>query len=317
MPVSGQRFELQDAIFEQLKVDRRIIVVPGRVIPIRSIASVSVGQVRFSGAAGNRQLALILVLAVVFFFIQSIPTGFAVSSANVAYLMASAGTALTAAVIFISSFMKADSQSYLVISTSDGSKVRFTGRLEIMEQGKDLLTATIQADDEAATFNINFANGDIQVLNAGSINTDAIIQGKDHKTDIKKNIATGDGSRAGTADTTTNTMHATTVTNSQGVQVGTGHEAFGNTTTVHQPITYGEHIDTLEKWRDYFAQHDEAGTRALRDRIERLEQLLRTGTPEPTQRSTVLKMASELSQVVQGYPAFLHLMQAIVRSAGF
>lgn len=308
-----------------MRIEKRVLRTSSQTLALRNVCVLSTfttyhrESIRSKGAVKVGK-TLVLIGSFIFFLVWSL-SGFFGLYLGYGTVQNASAVALGLLAIGLLSLIfgretKLRREHHLSITSNDGSKLYFVAKEErILEQVRDLLTEKINADDETATFNINFANGDIQVLNAGSINTDAIIQGRGNTTDIDKNVATGDGARAGTADTTTNTTTTYTATNSPGAQLGTGNTAFGNENTFVQRIDYAQHPDTLAKWRAFLEQQDQAGTAALRQRIESLEYLLRDGTPGQTERKSVLAMAADLSQIMQGYPNFIQLMQAIARLA--
>lgn len=197
----------------------------------------------------------------------------------------------------------AETRHFLIIGTNDGQKTFFAGEPNMLERVRVALAEKINNKDEAATYHIDFSSGKIENLNAASV-----VQGDGNV------VAAGDGAEVGT----TRTNYA--ATNSPGAIVGAA-----NTVVDHSvkdspvevtTINYGsKNIELVGQWRAYLKQT--LGNERIEERLQSLEEHMRSGTPSDQERSSLRNLVGELSVLVQGYPAFATLMQHIGRLAGF
>ncbi|MEQ1711465.1 MAG: hypothetical protein ABL908_08680, partial [Hyphomicrobium sp.] len=86
-----------------------------------------------------------------------------------------------------------------------------------------------------------------------------------------------------------------------------------NTATI-QNIDYTSVLPEIERWRQSAAGSQ--GWEQVAERLATLEKLLAAGTPTRDQKSNARTLATDLSQILQGYPAAVQLFQTVVRMIG-
>ncbi|MGD9783955.1 MAG: DUF6232 family protein [Hyphomicrobiaceae bacterium] len=283
--------------FGSLTVRERVIDTGGRAIAIAEIGTVSIYV--------HRRWPLRLLVAALGYGVVSTVLGYAITSYQHAWVKWLAGLAAGALLAFL-----IRSIYRLEIATSDGSRTVFDSKnLPLLLEVKTFITDKINSDDlkTAKTFIIDQSKHEhrIDKYVAGddnSVTAEAVVQGSGNV------VATGQGTRAGTTETTYHAQH------SPGAQLGTGNVATGNTQTV-TTIDYGAHLRTIEDWRQFYGQSAE--TRGIEQRLAELEKLMRSGTPSPDSRSRLRQIASDLSEILQSYPAMVQVFRDILRLAGF
>lgn len=193
----------------------------------------------------------------------------------------------------------------LVISTNDGSKTHFSGAdPKVIDEVRDFITRKIDQKDTKLTLVANFEKGIIENLHVGQLNAGAVVSGNNNQV-----AANSPGARVGSPDTHN---HAT---NSPGAQVGTGNVSRGSTTTATiQVVDYSSVLPEIERWRQSAAGSQ--GWEHVAERLATLENLLASGTPTRDQKSNARTLATDLSQILQGYPAAVQLFQTVVRMIG-
>jgi hypothetical protein len=195
---------------------------------------------------------------------------------------------------------------YLIVTTNDGTRSLFSSghSRETLEKVRRVLSDKINAQDEAATYTVNFATGVIENLNlekGASLNADTVVAG-----DGNQVVANSPGGRIATADQTFS------ATSSPGAQIGFGNTQAGNTLTVTY-IDYSGVLPQIEQMHRFYARDPNAAHVA--ERLSEMEVLMRSGTPTEPGRSRIRALATDLSTILQGYPPLVQFFHDIVRLA--
>lgn len=201
----------------------------------------------------------------------------------------------------------------LVIATNDGSKFHFIGKdLKIIDEVREFITRKIDQNDPRLTLVANFEKGVIENVHVDQLNAGAVVSGSHNQV-----AANSPGARVvgQESHTTTNTTTHNQATNSPGAQVGTGNISRGATTVATtQIIDYSSVLPEIERWRQSAAGSQ--GWEHVAERLATLEGLLAAGTPTREQKTSARSIATDLSQILQGYPAAVQLFQSVIRMIG-
>jgi len=310
------------ATFESFRIERRALLLEDKTIAISSIASVTIGVLVPPNGQRERRLAAAYVGAALFALAQAAPTSgwFSGTIAQSTVFLAMAAYCFLAAIfLLVHSSGSAPQRLYLCVSCNDGSKAYFTGHDEFLQRARLLLTEKINAIEANTSYTVNFANGTIENLNLGTVESfkaDTVVSG--NNTHVAANSP---GARVASPETPRNT-HATTHTathytasNSPGAQVGRGNVVQGSTVTAAVTLTdYSAVLPEIERWRASAA--GSPGWEHVAERLARLEALLNDGTPTAEQKQAARGLAIDLSQILQGYPAAVQLFQGVLRLIG-
>lgn len=277
--------------FGALEVRERVITTEGLAISIDNVATVS--TVEYT----NSSWVLVMLLA-----LGSL--GSSGGNASNPLLLIAAALGVTALVMFF--FRK---KLRLIIGTSDGSRIHFKGpNPKLLHEVREFITRKIDQKDTRLTLVANFEKGIIENLHVDQLSAGAVVQGNNNQV-----AAHSPGARVGSHDTHTTTTHH--ATNSPGAQVGAGNVSRGSTTTATiQVIDYASVLPEIERWRQSAA--GSPGWEHVAERLATLESLLAAGTPTRDQKSSARSIATDLSQMLQGYPAAVQLFQAVIRMIG-
>ncbi len=279
-------------IAESLKVEERVLVTPHTSISIPNIATLSVVPIIQKRPAVWAPIAIVSTAAVLAYsYARTSATRYQEGTDFGPYVLLAAAVVIGA--LLIRFFADPGREWRLLIGTSDGGLNYFTApERATLEKVRDLLTEKINNRDEAATYNINFQSGDIQIIQAGA-SVGAAVNGSGNQ------VATGNG-RVGTTE----------ITHSQGVQIGRGNQANG---AVYR-VDYSASLPTVELWAEHFrkSQHQE-----IADRLTELERLMRSGTPTPQSKGRVRELTTQLTQLLSSASDAVNLFGAVARAAGF
>ena len=190
----------------------------------------------------------------------------------------------------------------LAIGTGDGARTLFASTDEaLLAEVKSFLTDKINTGDlRAATFVFDQSKQEISI-------------GK---------MVTGDD-RSVTADSIVTGSHNQVATHSAGAQFGnseTRYSAVNSPTAQVGPgnkisrVDYSSVLPNVEEWRRQAAQSP--GWEHVAERLGELENLLKSGTPNPEGKGKVRSLVADLSGILQAYPAAVQLFQSIARLAG-
>jgi hypothetical protein len=280
-------------ISDTLKVESNVLVTPQTTINISNIATLAVIPIVKPPTPIWPVIVGIIVTAYVVSSALPASDPYSRSDGPGALRAVIAVLALLAIVVVVARKFKlqAELDWRLLIGASDGSRTYFTSSNKAhLDRVRDLLTEKINKNDTAATYNINVATGDIQVVHTGA-HVGAMVAGSGNQ------VATGNG-RVGTTD----------VVNSPGAMVGDGNTATGN--SYH--VDYSRHLPVVSDWGRHFAQQ---GHQDLARRLAELEGLMKSGTPTPQSKGRVRDLARELTSLLGGAADIAQFFGAIVRLA--
>jgi hypothetical protein len=271
--------------FGQLTVRERVIDTGGRAIAVSNISTISVATLD----KRLKRLLLWIAAAVATFFAIVRFTSYFGFDATTALAFAFAGFCAWLA-------FSAKDVTTLVIGTNDGARTLFSGTDgKFLAEIKTFLADKINTGDQrGGTFIIDQSKRDIHV---GAINTGPITTGSNNQIASHSPQA-----RFGTHETYR-------VENSPNAQVGTGHKSNG------ARVDYSSVLPDIEQWQRHTAQSE--GWTQVANQLAELQTLLRAGTPTKEEKGKVRSLATDLSTVLQGYPAAVQLFQAVSRLAGF
>ncbi|AHB49819.1 hypothetical protein W911_01240 [Hyphomicrobium nitrativorans NL23] len=190
----------------------------------------------------------------------------------------------------------------LSLGTNDGARTLFSSTDEaFLSDVKRFLTDKINTGDlRAATFVFDHSKQDISIGkvvtgNDHSVNADSVVTGSHNQ--VATNSA---GAQFGNSETRYSAV------NSPKAQVGAGN-------TVAR-VDYSSVLPNVEEWRRQAAQSP--GWEHVAERLGELETLLKSGTPNAEGKGKVRSLVSDLSGILQAYPAAAQLFQSIARLAG-
>jgi len=286
--------------FGAVSIDRRVLRTPARTIAIRNIATMTVGTDVTPVSPWPKIMAVLSALAFTFLILtnaQRFGLGPALIGAGLIFAVA----------VIVAIMQKEDRTHYLVITTSDGLRTRFTGASrDTVDEVWRILTDKIDKDDIGSTFNVNFENGTIENLNVGEVGTlaaDTIVQGSNNQV-----VSASPGARLATRET------HNVATNSPGAQIGTGNVQSASTNALTH-VDYSGELSQVEDMQRFYARQPNA--HHVAERLSELELLMRSGTPSTEGRSRVRDLAVDLSTIMQAYPALVQFFQGIAKLAGF
>lgn len=281
-PVGGTR------TFEKLNIRERVLDTGDRTIAVANISTVSLAKLDKS-----RSRIVFSVLAAL-----SVVVG-------VVYLIGGSAAAvvlLALGVFFGWLAYQSKDIITLAIGTSDGARTLFSSTDgAYLAEIKRFLTEKINTGDlRAGTFIIDQSKQDVTIGkvvtgNDHSVNAGSVVTGSHNQ------VATGSpGSHFGTSETRYSAV------NSPQAQVGAGNVA--------SRIDYSGVLPSVEDWRRQAAQSP--GWEHVAERLGELETLLKSGTPNQESRGRVRSLVTDLSGILQAYPAAVQLFQSIARLAG-
>lgn len=277
-------------IAESLKVEARVLITPHTSISIPNIATLSVIPIVQKKPSVTLPIALVVIIASYIYFQVGSPYGYQQSTDPRTVVMLIASLIIAGLLTYY--FRHPGEQWRLLIGTSDGGLNYFTApKRATLEQVRDLLTEKINNRDEAAVYNINFESGDIQIVQPGA-SVGTLVSGTGNQ------VASGNG-RVGTTE----------VIQSQGVQIGRGHQANG---AVYK-VDYSANLPTIELWAEHFRNTEH---REIADKLAELERLMRSGTPSDQSKGRVRELTSQLSQLLSSASDAVNLFAAVARAAG-
>jgi hypothetical protein len=276
--------------FGQLNIRERVLDTGERTITVANISTVSLAKLDKKRA---RIVLWILAAAsviggAVYFSGGDVVTGV---------------VSLALAALFAWLAYRAKDIITLAIGTNDGARTLFSSTDgTYLAEIKQFLTDKINTGDlRAGTFIIDQSKQDISIGKVvtgsdHSVNAGSIVAGSHNQ------VAThSPGSHFGNAGTSYSAV------NSPKAQVGTGNVA--------TRIDYSSVLPSVEEWRRQAAQSP--GWEHVAERLGELEALMRSGTPNPESRGKVRSLVTDLSGILQAYPAAVQLFQSIARLAGF
>lgn len=275
--------------FGQLNIRERVLDMGGRTVTVANISTVSLGKVNKSRA---RLVLWILAAA------GTIAGGVSMYLGDLGGVLA-----LLLAVAFAWLAFRNKDVVTLAIGTNDGARTLFSSIDEAyLVEIKQFLTEKINTGDmRAGTFIIDQSKQDISIGkvvagNDHSVNADTIVTGSHNQV-----AANSPGTRFGRSETSYSAV------NSPKAQVGTGN--------VSSRIDYSSVLPGVEHWHRQAAESP--GWEHVAQRLSDLEALLKSGTPNADGRGKVRSLVSDLSSMLQAYPAAVQLFQSVARLAGF
>jgi hypothetical protein len=275
--------------FGQLDIRERVLDTGERTIAVANISTVSLAKLDKSRAR------------IVFWILTAL---FAVAG----MILISGGDltgvpALALAAIFAWLALRSRDIITLAIGTNDGARTLFSSADgPYLAEVKRFLTDKINTGDlRAGTFIIDQSKQDINIGkfvagNDQSVNADTVVSGSHNQV-----AANSPGARFGNSETTYSAV------NSPKAQVGPGNTA--------SHINYASVLPSVEQWQRQAAQSP--GWEHVAERLSELEALLKSGTPSADSRGKVRSLATDLSSMLQAYPAAVQLFKSVAHLAGF
>lgn len=187
--------------------------------------------------------------------------------------------AIVAALVAVCLPRKGESTYRLTVHTNDSGVYSFWApEKSTIESVRRIITDKINDGNEASTYSINFEKGVIQNMGIGNVGSiGAIVNGDNNQ-----------------------------------VTAGAGN-AKVNSGTINQRIDYATVLPTVTDWKAYFQR--ESQNEAMQ-RFDRLEQLLKSGTPTPASKSQLRQLLEDLSNAFSASGNALNLFTAIRTLAG-
>lgn len=276
--------------YKNLSIYERVLDTGERTINLNNVATVTIVVESFF-----LWRILALVSGIVFVLIGLVPlfTGGSFGAANSLLSLL-----LAAGAFFL--FWRWRDVSYLQIGASDGSRSVFRSTDQgLMVEVKDFLTKKINEQNVQATSHFHFGDR----ISGDKVSGDKVAGDKFEGDQVRGNK-------------TVNT-HNTHVE-------GVGHQVaahsdrarFGNGATIDQSVhvDYSQMLPDVEKLHRFYANQPDA--KHIEERLSELEFLLRSGTPTTDNKSRVVTLTSELSNILQAYPPMVQLFQHIGHLAG-
>lgn len=279
------------AISDQLKVKGRVFVTPRTTISISNIATLSVVPI-IQKRPTVWPIAIILFIVALAILQLPAPTrqwGQTETPPDLRWLGALLVSGI-AIVIIAWSYSEAEPEWRLLIGACDGSLNYFQSpNREILEKALAVLTDTINSPEAKSPYQINFHNGDIQVLESGAV----AINGSN-------NIVASGAAKIGTME----------AVNSPGAQIGYAHQASGNT----YRIDYSDTLPIVARWREHF---EAKGYAELSLRLTELERLMKDGTPRAEDKQRVRSLTEDIIRLLGNAAEAVNVFGSIARAAGF
>ena len=277
--------------FDQLTIERRVLITPKSTISIPNIAVISSGTIKVPS-----KLVWALALALLAGGVGALAYG----TTRPGFGASAAGVAMVMGALVLARFFSRTEKPCLLISTSDGHTSLFTGQFKTLEEVRRLLSDKINADDESAVYRINFEKGAIQTVSVGhGASVGAIVSGARQPCH---------GRRRQRAHRHRRHLHAGDEL--AGAQLGNGHYANGN--TYH--ADYSQVLPNIVEMQRFYAGRPD--TQDIADRLGELEHLMRSGTPTPGSRSRLSLLLGDLSSILGAYPGVVQIFQQAARIAG-
>ena len=280
--------------FGELTIERRVLLMKNETISIPSIASIVVRE-----WTETRKPPVILVLLgagfvgwLVALALGHRTYGGGIEPNSTAWFLVSL---IAFGIIYVLATSSTDFRR-LVIFTNDGRATYFNAPdVAVLEKVRRVLSDKINAHDEATIYNINLEKGTIENISVGRVDAiGALVTGDSNQ------VAVGQG-RIGTTE----------VAHSTGVQVGQGNVWQGDAMS---KVDYARFIPTVNEWTSYYAG---LGHHDLAAELEKLEQLMRAGTPSPAEKKTLRDLVTDLGKIIGGTGEVAHFFSMIARAAGF
>jgi len=276
--------------FGQLDIRERVLDTGERTITVANISTVSLAKLDKKRAR------------VVFWLLAAVSVAGGIVYVSGGDVVAGA-VSLALAALFAWLAFRAKDIITLAIGTNDGARTLFSSTDgTYLAEIKQFLTEKINTGDlRAGTFIIDQSKQEIsigKVVTGGdhSVTAGSIVAGSHNQ------VAThSPGSRFGNAETSYSAV------NSPKAQVGAGNVA--------ARIDYSSVLPSVEQWQRQAAQSP--GWEHVAERLAELEGLLKSGTPNPEGKGKVRSLVTDLSAMLQAYPAAVQLFQSIARLAGF
>lgn len=263
----------------KLTIARRVLQADGRMIALRNIATVAVGDERKNASRPYWVLAAATGLTGITLF------GFSLYPAGAIAL-------LIALSLFAYSLTRHDDSPYLLIASNDGTRTLFASpNREMLDKVLHLLSDKIDADDETATFAIDFQQVTIEALDVGE---DELLglAGVPQLPSAQVVAAQSSGARPATSTGADFARHL------PGTVAGTVGRAAGDT-------DFSAVLPQIEHLHRFYAQNPT--TKDIAERLAELEALMHAGANTPQARARARELAADLSRILRAYPSMVQL----------
>lgn len=296
--------------YAALNVDRRVLTTPTRTIAISSIATVTVGT-----DVTQRPRMLFGLLAVLFAFsAAAIWMANTDSPTSVPQLM-SAALALIAATLTYQVLRPDDKTHYLIISTNDGIKTRFTAMSDhnLLDEARRVIAHKINTGDENATFAIDFIHGTIKAVSANSGALHQNSAAGDADDDSFTSPATGGRPAQHPHGPFEGHGPASQVPRVNGSQAPHTRASWPNqpqaTPASSNQIDFGNYLPAVVEMQRFYSRQPNA--EHLDHRLSELELLMRSGAQTGPQRTRIAEISRELEDILAPYPQAAQLFESI------
>jgi hypothetical protein len=296
--------------FGSLKVERRVLVMPTRTIPIANIASITVGTHVTPKPRLLYWLAAALFAVMVFGSMRPdfswgpfAPTGATVILAIIMLVFA------------VLALWPDDKTYYLLLSSNDGTLSRFKSPdRALLEDVRNLLTDKINRADESMVFIINFEKGEIDNLAIGTAPSGHPLNGAGHGTGFTGRTAQSErpgavSSLRPRATGAPEMSHVSHVSAHQPRSQMGGTSAPTGGSSADTFVDYSSVLPAIVEMHRFYAR--QPGTQHLEQKLSELELLMRAGTPTPAQKTRVRELAGDMSQILAPYPQAVELFDHI------
>jgi hypothetical protein len=269
--------------FSFMTVERRAITTTDATLSIANIARLVVDwrapAMKANWSNKSQAIAAIGIgVAIVCFYISSL------SIQNQVFSLVGLAAAVLGFIIgsrLPRTFTPLGEPTYILeVRTNDAGSYYFSSsNKKLMDEVRRLITDKINDHNQSAVYNINFEQGVIENMGVGAIGSvGAMVSGSNNTV----NAAAGNG-RVNTVETT-------------------------------NIINYSEFIPTISAWRDHFTEQKD---RQMAARLDELERLLKSGTPDETSRLRLRDILNGLAATFAASSDAIHLFNAIRQVAGF
>jgi hypothetical protein len=277
--------------FEQLVIERRVLITPRSTISISHIVGIAVGRLALPRRyAWNGVLVLLLAALGA--------AGLALVQKSIVFV-AGGGAALLLALVLARYFAKTD-VTCLTVSCSDGQVAHFIGHRHTLEEARRLLTDKINADDNTTAFRINFEKGAIQAMGPAL----------HAEPDAPPAHVPVNPTRCGIGSARPGAPDAFAAQPPPVPHHGNGH--YPSSATHH--VDYAQLLPQIVDMQRFYAQRPD--TQQIADQLGELERLMRSGTPTAGGRHRVGQLTNELSAAPGAYPQVLQVFQQVAQKAG-
>jgi len=270
--------------FEQLTIERRVLLTPKSTIPIANISHLAAITV----AVPRRPVRSLAMAAA---GLGVVLTGAGLSQGST-MAIAVGGAALAAGILLLRFFATSERPA-LAVTSSDGQRTLFVGEPHALAETRRLLSDKINADDEHAVYRIDLAKGLVQAGHAEPVDA----------------LSRTDSARAGPRQLRhapdRNGLHG-------GKRAGNGR--YPAAADTHH-VDYSQVLPQIVDMQRFYAQRPD--TQDIAERLGELEHLMRSGTPTAASRNRVGQLTTELASILAAYPGVVHIFRQAARLAGY